>query len=175
MAGPGDLYDLETDFLEACAEALDTIPGSLGQGFVGAPDRAFVSLGTPAAPMNACDQLSVHEQPLGVGAAAPLNAAVIRVNRVTLVATLFRCGPAWPTVDEDVSVAAIEATARQTSADRWALWNYTFNKWCAKLLFEECGDVLNWGLSQLAPSGGMVGSTLSVTVSLGGYESTFGT
>lgn len=175
MAGPGDLYDLETDFLQACTEALDTIPGSLGPGFVGAPDRAFVSLGKPAAPIAACDQLSVHEQPLGVGAAAPLNAAVIRINHVTLVATLFRCGPSWPNANEDVTVAAIQTIAEQTSADRWAMWNYTFNKWLAKLLFEECGDVLNWGLSELPPSGGMVGTTLSVTVSLGGYETTFGT
>lgn len=170
--GPGDLQDLGEDYLQACVEALDTIPGSLGPGFVGAPDRAFVTYGTPAAD---CPQLTVHILPLSVGAAAPLLSAVIRVNRVTLVATLFRCGPAWQNSNEMPPLENLEATAQQTNADRWALWNYPFNKWCAKLLFEECGDVLNWSLTQLPPSGGIVGTTLSVTVSLQGYESTFGT
>ena len=172
--GPGDLQTLAEDYLQACAEALDAIPGSpgLGLGFVGAPDRAFVTYGTPAAD---CDQLTVHAVPLTVGGNAPINAAVVRVNHVTLVATLFRCGPIWTDADEMPSVEEQSLTAEQTNADRWALWNYPFNKWRAHLLFEECGDVLGWQLAQLPPSGGMVGTTLSVTVSLQGYESVFGT
>ncbi len=172
--GPADLDGLAHDYLQACVEALDTIPGSpnLAPGSVGAPERAYVTYGTPPAE---CDQLTVHTVPLGVGAAAPLNSAVIRVNRVTLVATLFRCGPAWNSINEWPTAEVQEALAAQINADRWALWNYTFNKWCAKLLFEECGDVLNWALAQLPPSGGMVGTTLTVTVSLQGYESVFGT
>lgn len=172
--GPADLHTLAQDYLEACVEALDTIPGSpnLAPGSVGAPERAYVTYGTPPAE---CDQLTVHVTPLSVGANAPLNAAVIRINRVTLIATLFRCGPQWDSVDEWPTPEVQEALVAQINADRWALWNYVFNKWVAKLLFEECGDVLNWSLAQLQPSGGVVGTTLSVTVSLQGYESVFGT
>jgi hypothetical protein len=172
--GPGDLQALGADFLEACVEALDTIPTSpdLDPGFVGAPDRAFVTYGTPAAD---CDQLTVHLVPLTVGSSQPVNAAVVRVNRVTLIATLFRCGPIWENAQEMPTPEDMGALAEQINADRWALWNYPYNKWCANLLFEDCGDVLNWGLGQLPPSGGMVGTTLTVTVSLQGYQTVFGT
>jgi hypothetical protein len=167
--GPADLQELAQDYLGACWEALATIPGSpnLGPGVVGSPDRAFVTFGTPSAD---CDQLTVHAQPLTVGSHAPLNAATIRVTHVTLVATLFRC---WGTTETVPSVETQQAVAEQVNADRWALWNYPFNKWRAGLLFESCGDVTNWVLSQLTPSGQMVGTTLSVTVSLQGYESVF--
>jgi hypothetical protein len=169
--GPGDLHALADEYLQATVEALDTIPGSpgVGSGSVGAPTRQFVTYGTPAAD---CDQITVHSVPLTVGSHAPTDSAVIRINHVTLVATLFRCFlPAGeiPTAEEQ------EAMADQTNADRWALWNYPFNKWRAGLLFEECGVVTNWLLAQLPPSGGMVGTTLSVTVSLQGYETEFGT
>ena len=169
--GPGDLQTLAEDYLQACAEALDEIPGSpgLGLGFVGAPDRAFVTYGTPAAD---CDQLTVHAVPLTVGGNAPINAAVVRVNHVTLVATLFRCGAAWTSSTEFPSPAAQQAFAEQVNADRWALWNYPYTKWCKKQLFEDCGDVGDWILQQLQPSGGMAGTTLTVTVSLQGYEPT---
>jgi hypothetical protein len=172
--GPADLHSLAEDYLQACVEALDTIPGdpNLAPGSVGAPERAYVTYGTPPAE---CDQLTVHITPLGVGAAAPLNAAVIRVNRVTLIATLFRCGPQWESIDQWPTPEIQEALAAQVNADRWALWNFVYNKWVAKLLFEECGDVLGWGLAELRPSGGVVGTTLTVTVSLQGYESVFGT
>lgn len=172
--GPSDLNDLAEDYLLACVEALDTIPGdpNLAPGSVGAPERAYVTYGTPP---GECDQLTVHITPLSVGASAPLNAATVRVNRVTLIATLFRCGPAWNTANEWPSAEIQSALAAQINADRWALWNYVFNKWRAGLIFEECGDVLNWQLAQLPPSGGMVGTTLSVTVSLQGYETVFGT
>jgi hypothetical protein len=172
--GPGDLHALCEDYLQACVEALDTIPGSPGvaSGSVGAPTRQFVTYGTPAAD---CDQITVHSVPLAVGSNAPINAATIRVNHVTLVATVFRCGPVWEDADQMPSEEDQEALAGQINADRWALWNYPWNKWRAGLLFEECGDVLGWQLNQLPPSGGMVGTTLSVTVSLQGYETTFGT
>lgn len=47
-AGPGDLYDLAQDLLAACVEALDTIP-TYEPTLDGAPDRAFVVGGQPAA------------------------------------------------------------------------------------------------------------------------------
>jgi len=173
--GPADLYALLEDYLQACVEALDTIPGSpdLSPESVGAPERAFVASGTPAA--DCCPQLTVHAVPITEGGRAPLNAAVIHVNRVTLVATLFRCAAPQDSKGNPPTPLAQEEVSEQVYADRWALWNYVWNKWRAGLLFEECGDVLNWVLAQLPPSGGCVGTTLTVTVSLQGYETVFGT
>jgi len=173
--GPADLYALAEDYLGACVEALDTIPGSpdLSPESVGAPARAFIAAGTPAA--DCCPQLTVHAVPIVEGGRAPLNAATLHINRVTLVATLFRCAASQDNSGNPPSALEQETVSEQVFADRWALWNYVWNKWRAGLLFEECGDVLNWVLAQLPPSGGCVGTTLTVTVSLQGYETTFGT
>ena len=45
--GPSDLYDTCVLVLDAAVDALDTIP-SLAPELLGAPERAFVSPGTPA-------------------------------------------------------------------------------------------------------------------------------
>jgi hypothetical protein len=175
--GPADLHELALEYLQACVEALDTIPGSpsLGPGVVGSPDRVFVAPGTPAA--DCCPQLTVHAVPLTEGAQAPgpSRASTMRVNRVTLVATLFRCVASPDGNGNPPSADEQEEVSVQVNADRWALWNYVWNKVRADLLFTRCGDVTGWSLDQIPPSGLCVGTVLRVTVQLDGYETVFGT
>ena len=61
--GPADLHSLAQDYLQACVEALDTIPGSPGvaSGSVGAPTRQFVTYGTPAADCDHSNSLDLFD------------------------------------------------------------------------------------------------------------------
>lgn len=170
MAGldPGDLFNLADELLDACIEALDTIPGYI-PALDGAPTRAFVAPGRPAA--DCCPQLTVHE--LGVtedqlGAPVPGRSYMTtRQNQVTLAVTLFRCAPSaevLPTVTE------LTESSMQTSADGWALWNHLFNMVRNQELFSQCKEV-KWGpLTSLPPEGGCVGWYWPVEVVLDGYE-----
>jgi hypothetical protein len=170
MAGvdPGDLYALAEEFLDACIEALDTIPDYI-PSLDGAPTRAFVAPGRPAA--DCCPQLTVHSVGIAddqLGAFVPGRSYMTtRMNQVTLAVTLFRCAETekpMPAVEE------LTAAAIQHEADGWALWNHLFNMVRAGELFSRCGEV-KWGiLSSLPPEGGCVGWFWPVEVALDGYE-----
>lgn len=67
--GPADLYDQCVELLQASVDALDTIH-SLVPGLLGAPERAFVSAGTPA--LDCCNQLTVSAAPIAEAPAEPL-------------------------------------------------------------------------------------------------------
>jgi hypothetical protein len=176
--GPPDLHALAVEYLEACIDALDSIPDFDGT-LDGAPSRAFVAPGTPVfdfanphAPSE-CDQLTVHLGPIVTGASA---GAVGNINRVTLIATIARC--CLPTQDEGgnaPSAAEQQAAAEQIHADKWSLWNFLHHLVREDLLFERCCDVI-WGpLAPIPPSGGCGGSTLTVNVCFDGYEVVLGT
>ena len=179
MAGtnPGDLHDLAVEVLDACVEALDTIP-DFEPGFVGAPARRFVSPGKPA--YDCCDgeehgQLTVHVSPVVEGPhEKQTNSFVYRTNRVRVNITSLRCigmDPDGNPPDPDVATAQ----AAQLNRDGWAIWNHLFNLQRADLIFTQCGEVI-WGqLTAVDPSGLCGGWTLPITVSLDGYEETFGT
>lgn len=176
--GPGDLHDLAQELLDACVEALDTIP-VFEPEFVGAPARRFVSPGKPA--YDCCDgeeqgQLTVHVQPVAEGPhqPGPNRASQARINRVRLNITSLRCIGMDPDGNPpDPAVAA--AQAEQINRDGWAIWNHVWNMQREGLIFSECGEVI-WGqLTSLDPSGLCGGWTLTITASLDGYEETFGT
>lgn len=172
--GPTDLHGLAVEFLEACAEALDTIPDydpTLG----GAPERQLIFPGTVV--IDCCDQLAVNVGSITEGAAAPgfPKASTARINRVTLIATISRCVPTQDGGGNPPPALAIQAAAEQIDADKWALWNHIYNLIGDGLLFDRCCDVI-WGpLSSLQPSGGCGGSTLTITVCFDGYEEVQGT
>ncbi len=177
MAGPTDLHDLAEDYLAACVEALDTIP-SYAAALGGAPLRSFVSPGKPVA--DCCPQLTVHVQSVGEGALSPgaPRASFARINRVQLVATIFRCIPTGAEGKagyKPPSPLDLAAAAEQIDADGWALWNHIFNLVAAGQLFTLCGDVLGWSLVSVPPSGGCGGWTLSVNVGLDGYQEVIST
>ena len=179
MAGtnPGDLHDLAEEVLAACVEALDTIP-VFAPGFVGAPARRFVSPGKPA--YDCCDgeehgQLTVHIRPVAEGPhEKQTNSFVGWINRVTVNITSLRCIGMDPDGNPPEAEVA-NAQAAQLNRDGWALWNHLHNMQREGLLFEECGEVI-WGqLIPVDPSGLCGGWTLTITVSLQGYEEIFGT
>ena len=167
--GPEDLQALAQEFLDACVEALDTIP-MFAPGLGGAPERSFISPGLPA--FDCCDQLTVHVAGVNSDPIQPPKNKN-RVNIVSLVATATRC---LPTGDNQNPPSAddLQDSAAQVNADGWALWNHIFNLIRADLLFTLCGEVLWDGLRSINPQGGCGGYTLNLRVELDGYEETFG-
>ena len=172
--GPTDLHGLAREFLEACAEALDTIP-TYDAALAGAPDRVFVGYG-PVTALDCCDQLSVHVGTISEGDSAPFvpKASVARINHVTLVATAARCVPVPNSQANPPSPAEQEAAAEQINADKWALWNHIYNLVGNGLLFDKCCDVIWIGLDALQPNGGCGGSSLTIIVCFDGYEELLG-
>lgn len=172
--GPRDLFTLAGGFLDACVEALDTIP-TFAPGLGGAPARSFVSPGQPA--FDCCDQLTVHVaavnelSPTAYGEKARIGH---RTNMVTLVATSTRCIPVISDSGNIPSVTDMEAAAEQIDADGWALWNHVWNLIRADLLFTLCGQIYWDGLRSINPQGGCGGWVLQLRVELDGYEEIFG-
>ncbi len=177
MADIGDLQDLAQALLDACAEALDTIP-SFDAALLGAPDRQFVAAGLPV--WDCCEQLVVHV--VGIGEAdtspggLPAGKRYVygRINHVLLNATITRC----VTVDASggpAPVAALAADGIQHNADGWALWNHLFNLQSSGLFLTLCDEVFFEGITAAAPAGGCAGWVVSVRAYLGGYTETLST
>ncbi len=171
--GPEDLDLLCHDFLDACVEALDTIP-IFAPGLGGAPERSYVSPGQSAD--DCCpDQLTVWwenitETPTTSGSPTGQSAKTSRGNNVLLIARIVRCmnrpeaGAPSTTTEEDYAV--------QKSADAWALWNHIYNMVRAGTFSSLCDEVYWDGLRSITPSGGCSGSQLVIRVALDGYEET---
>lgn len=172
--GPTDLHDLAQEFLDACAEALDTIP-AYDAGLLPAPDRQFVSYGPVA--LDCCEQLAVHVAPITEAHSAPglPKASFMRINHVALTVTASRCIPTIEALGRLPTPFEQDAAAQQINADKWALWNYLFALIRNGQLFDRCCDVI-WGpLLPLQPNGGCGGSSLTITVCFGGYDVVQGT
>ncbi len=177
-SGPADLFDQCVLVLDAAIEALDTIP-SLAPGLLGAPERAFVSPGTPA--LDCCNQLTVNAAPIGEAPTRPLEMGAgtrhqqqFRKNYVGFAITITRCGPAG--TDESgnpPSPQSQQDVAEQCNADAWALWNYLWNAERSGLLFTICDGVFNDRLVPLTPSGGCYGYVFSFRAEVEGYETVF--
>ena len=167
MAGvdPQELQDLAEEFLDACIEALDTIPVFV-PGSVGSPARTFVSPGKPA--YDCCDdgQLTVHVQSIQERFGSQKD---VRINDVTMIATALRCIP-MREQGEPPEPAVMAASADQINMDRWALWNHVYNMYKECGLFDKCCGV-RWGTLQSVDAQGMCGgSTMTVTACLAGYD-----
>ena len=166
---PSDLFTLAEDYLEACVDALDTIP-TFAPALGGAPERSYVAPGLPA--LDCCPQLTVDvravqedpRSPSGPGSGQRARYGA-RKNNVFLVATIVRCYP----TEVPASVTDMQAAAEQVDADGWALWNYIWNLIRSGEFLTLCDDS-SPELRQLTPSGGCSGWTLSMRVALEGYE-----
>lgn len=182
MADIGDLQLLAQAYLDACAEALDTITAFDG-GLLGAPARQFVSAGPPA--WDCCEQLAVHvvglveadTSPGGLSAGKRFTTG--RINHVVLQATITRCvsvgGDAMGGNYQPPSVAALMADSVQHDADGWALWNHLFNLQSSGLFLTLCDEVFFEGISAVAPSGGCAGWIATIRAYLSGYNETLST
>jgi hypothetical protein len=171
--GPGDLHDLADEFLQACIDALDTIP-LFEPDLLGAPDRTFIAPGLPV--WDCCEQMAVYVTTVSDAATAPTGLATGRrasfgkVNHVRLNCTITRC---IPTIDEQGRIPSsdqLTETARQVDADGWALWNHVFNEWRAGNIFTLCTEVFFDGLIAANPLGGCGGWNFQLRVALDGYD-----
>jgi hypothetical protein len=179
MAGPGDLHAFAVAYLDACVEALDTIPNfPETSALLGAPDRRFVSPGIPV--WDCCEQLAVHvplmneadTTPGGLDAGKRTNRGY--VNSITFLATITRCIPTMDDNGNPPTAAALEAKAAQIDADGWALWNHLHNLKASAQLLTLCDEMFFDGILAAVPSGGCAGWTVTVRAAIGGYEELLG-
>ena len=176
MAGTGtaDLYSQYQELLQASIESLDMIP-SFSPGLGGAPERAFVIIGTPV--LDCCDQLTVSPTPIREAPTQPLEMGAgtrhqqqFRKNYIGFQVTITRCLD-WDN-ESLPSIEAQEAVSEQVAADGWALWNYLWNLARSGEIFTLCGGVYFDSLAPLTPSGGCYGWVLTIRAELEGFEGT---
>lgn len=176
--GPGDLHALAVELLDAVVESLNTIP-TYDAGLLGAPERVFVSPGTPV--FDCCDQVAVHPPLIQFGDTSPGGLASGKrhlfgvINHVTLLATSTRCIPTIDDLGRSPSLAALQASAEQLNADAWALHNHLFHLQSSGLLLSLCDEVFFDGISMVQPSGGCAGWLVQVRAYLDGYSETLST
>lgn len=171
--GPLDLYAETEVLLQAAVEALDEIP-TFDPALGGAPDRTFVSNGTPA--FDCCDFLAVASAPIREAPTQPLEMGAgtrhqqeFRKNYAGWTVWIIRCGPTGdviPTTDE------LNAVSEQTYADAWALWNFLWNRARDRSdpLFSICGGVYFDTIAPITPAGGCYGWSLSIRAEIEGFE-----
>lgn len=168
MADATDLHTLMLAVLDASVAALDEIPG-FAPGLSGAPERTFVSSGTPA--LDCCNQLSVNastirEGQTGTGGlqAGQRHRYNGRINLVGVQVYITRC---LSTTNDIPTPTEQQNLAEQTNADGWALWNYMFRQ---ADLVALCDGLFMDAITPLNPSGGCSGWLLSMRLQLAGYE-----
>lgn len=176
--GPQDLHTLAVDLLAAMVESLDTIP-VYEASLIGAPERQFVSPGTPV--WDCCDQIAIHPPLIQQGGTEPSGLAAGKrhlfgtITHVTFLGTATRCIPTVDDLGRAPTLAALQASAEQLNADGWALWNHLYNLQSSGLLLSLCDQVFFDGISAVAPSGGCAGWTVQVRAYLDGYPETLST
>jgi hypothetical protein len=171
VAAATDLHDFAVELLALSEAALDTL---IVSGLEGAPARSFVSPGRP--PMDCCDQLTVNIEALQDGDTSPGGIAAGRtrreakLNNVRALVTITRCVQGLVEMPDLPDPADLQATAAQTDADAWALWNELYDDWRSGLLLTICTEVFFEGMRAIAQQGGCVGWELSLRVVLDGYD-----
>lgn len=170
MPGPNDLYDLCAEWLAVCEAAVATTEA-------GAIENTFVS---PGPPVWDCEQLTVHAGAAGEADTAPLSPPLVAgqrdrvqgaVHLVDLTATVLRCG-AVPDDSGNISIEELDATARKTNADVWAIWNVTRSRHKDGSLFPSPGatrELIFQPAISVAAEGGVYGWVVQARVALGGY------
>jgi hypothetical protein len=168
VANGTDLHTFLLAVLAASQAALDEIP-TFAPGLSGAPERTYVSAGTPV--LDCCGQLTVNGSTIREGATEPLGLGAgtrhkqnFRINHVGVNIYVTRCAELG---DPPPPVEALQAVAEQTNADAWALWNYLFRR---ADLVALCDELFMDALTPLQPSGGCFGWLLTMRAQLAGYE-----
>jgi hypothetical protein len=168
---------MDTDLYEQAASLLAACDALLGAR---APATAFVSPSLPV--FDCCPMLAVYVPALGEALTSPTSGALVgghrrtfgRVNLTTLVVTIVRCDQEKP--DNMLpDVAAKQATAAEVMQDVWTLWNGLYRLVDDGVLFEGCGERYLDGARLINSSGGCVGYTITLRISLPGYDPGVGT
>lgn len=174
--GPGDLYELADDLLDACTESLDTIPTFAGlEDLLGAPALRYVSPGAPYP--DCCDDgmLAVHVNNITDRFARQNDAGAPKLNVPNLIVTLLRCTQIVNEQGELESVDVMQGHSRQLYADAWALWNHIYNLIEVDQFLTRCGRVVFQSMQSLQTEGGCGGWQLSFLVQLDGYSEVIAT
>lgn len=168
-----DLFDLALEWKAVCLEAVASTVG-------GAIAHAFVSPGPPS--IDCVPQLSVYPgSPIAEADTSPLSPPLSQgqrdhltgtVHLVNLTCVVVRC---IPTVEEDGALpepAKIEAAAKETSEDVWAIWNFTRTRHREGTLFASPSGTRELILDPafpIPPGGDSGGWQIPLRVQLGGY------
>lgn len=172
MAGPQDLQTAMQLLLDTAEESLNTIP-IFAPGLGGAPERSYINAGQPA--YDCCDQLTVNawiirEAPTAAGLDMGIKHRFdYRINHVGAQVSITRCLDT-DSLTQPPPEADLQALARQTNADGWALWNHFWNEARAGLLVTICDEVFFDALTPVQPSGGCAGWVLNLRLQLAGYN-----
>jgi hypothetical protein len=169
-----DLFDLALEWKAVCLEAVASTVG-------GAIAHAFVSPGPPS--LDCLPQLSVYPgAPVGEADTSPLSPPLAPGERdrvtgslhlVNLTCVVVRCIPTLGEGGELPSPSAIEAAARETSEDVWAIWNFTRTRHREGTLFASPSGAREVFLDPafpIPPGGGAGGWQIPIRVQLGGYS-----
>lgn len=169
-----DLYDLLNEYLGACHAALADTPG-------GQIDRRYVSPGIPA--WDCPEQLTVHAGGPAEADTLPSAPVLVQgrrsdvtaaVNLIAMTATVLRCVPVSQKNGQPPAAAALDAAARETTSDVWAIWNHLRSRVRAKSIFlTASGDVRELILDPAAAvltQGGAAGWQIQIRVALDGYR-----
>jgi hypothetical protein len=173
--GPGDLYELAAELLDVCTEALDSIPGFPGlDGLDGAPEYRFVSDAAPIA--DCCDDgmLAVHVNNVTDRFSREAKPESPKLNVPSLIVTVLRCLPMGSGDGDSYTpptAAEVAASAQQTLADGWALWNHIYNAIRAETFLTRCGRASFVSMQSIRPGDGQCGGwQLAFLAQLDGYE-----
>lgn len=176
MAGITDLYQCAQELLIACEQAVAFTDA-------GPINRCFVSAGLPA--WDEVPQLTVHlggpAQSDTLPVAPPLQPGhrlqeTGSVNLVTLTATVLRCAPTM--VEQGglagfPSPAELDASAAETLADCWAIWNHVATLKRSGVLYPPNTRELFFDPAvSVNTQGGVAGWALQFRVQLGGFKTT---
>lgn len=166
MSDVDTLYDFSSELLAACETALGTTVG-------GVPDRSYITVEAPA--LDCPEQLTVHVRSLTMDVAGLPQGSSFQVgawrNKAALVATIVRCTPQPQGLqDATVSLALLEALARETQQDLWAIWNHVAGLLAAGELFDGKCRPYDFTVALAMPeSGTSAGWVFTANVAVDGY------
>ncbi len=174
MAAVTDLYTLAEEYLAACEQAVATAPG-------GAISRTYISPGVPS--IDCPPELSVFVGGPSEAVTKPLSPPLQlghrddvtgKVNLINLTCVVSRCMPTVKAGGQFPDAAEIDAVAKLTCGDVWAIWNVVAAFYRAKLIFTrpdgETRVLFFDPAAPLAISGGAGGWLIPIRVELDGYR-----
>lgn len=171
MSDVDTLYDFSTELLTACEAALSTTIG-------GTPDRSYITVEAPS--LDCPEQLTVHVASLAMDPrlAGPQQGTAFQTNSwrniASVVATIVRCTPQPQGLsDTTPALADLEALARKTQQDVWAIWNYVAGLLADGALFEGKCRPYDFQVARALPeSGTSAGWVFTANIAVDGYAVT---
>jgi len=186
-AGPNDLHNLVAEVLAEASYALDSLPG-YDATLEGAPDRQFVSPGTPVQDFvsaDCCSQLAAWAAPINEADTSPggldagkRSSRFAWINQVGIYIGIDRCIPGGEMSGSGIftppAADTLTEVSRQYHADAWVLWNYLHEAVHAARLLTLCDEMFFDTITPSTPTGGCCGWVVSLRAALGGFSESLG-